>query len=133
MDGQVWLPNNYNSIFFVSTAHEAYYISTTHRVLITAQQYSKENGRTGFSFLFDVSIPNQIRPVFFGKDPQCTYYDKNETYIPMVNTSAWYVSRFDTINQIVSGSFSMELLGQRTRRPVSVIKGVFDLKLKVVK
>lgn len=130
IDNQLWLPKKATSIIGSPPVVYALYSRSTNELKIGGRRF----GSGGSEFTLKAIAYGQGKATLLvdniNPENETYYYDDNESYIPLTTTSSLTITKLDTINRIVSGSFTLEVIGQRTKKQVNITKGIFDIQLE---
>ncbi len=140
LDGEVWLPKSYSiSIVNPSAVLFVDYSTGLFKIIATHDRKNEDSPKQVMGFyLYHINRHDSIywdtvdTNSFFAMEilPPNTG-GANKSYMSLSNSNSWiYLSRFDTINRIASGTFSVDLLNvDDDQDTVHIREGRFDVSL----
>ena len=139
IDGKFWVPAGFGIIPTASTLETTFMGKD---VLINARNFSSSPTETEFElYIKDVTAPGNYplnattgyptRNVSYGYYVHRKVTPDNEWITSAEQTGMVTVTKIDTINYIISGTFQFQALNlYNTPQPISVTEGRFDVKME---
>lgn len=128
VNSTLWLPKKAYS--FPGTPNE---VEATYNQLPDGKTLSIFAYRPQSGIVIKVLLPHigLNRPYLIKGIPSSgtNFYTDSQNYDPIVDSSTIYITKFDTLNNIVSGRFDFLLIENRSRDTIRISKGVYDIKL----
>ncbi|KAA0989071.1 DUF6252 family protein [Dyadobacter aurulentus] len=129
IDGKVWLPKGSFDFFGASKLHSSYY-EHLGSLGITAQKATNQEVlklvvldiRSVGSYKLNVDDKRASKTEYSGKLVDDEYF----AYAGGTNTVN--ITRFDTVNKVISGTFEVQLKGSKNNIIKNFSQGIFDVK-----
>lgn len=140
VDGELWVPQGFGALP-ANDILEARYTSPN-AIMINARNFRKSPKETEFEiFVNNITGPGTYqlntditRPALtasYGYFVEREFTPKNEWQTSPTYTGSVTITRFDVVNNIVSGTFQFNALNiSGSPEPISVTEGRFDVKLQ---
>ena len=141
MDGQLWLPSGFGFASTASILEANYFDGRT--IIINARNFSSSPTESEF----EIHLMNVVTPgVYLLNANTAKYPNQTGNYAyyvarKVIPTNEWMtnsqytgqveITKTDTINRIVSGTFQFQALNlYNTPQPINVTEGRFDIKIQ---